>query len=209
MGRFDKSMGSAHAPGCKEGQHFAENEIRKMKKIEITRDSSRFTLLEDYKSQDVWTSPSISSHPLEQCMFLSDDFRPTLCVGVSVLKMSEASLVHVAPLGTPSCNPQQRQDWKVFGDPSSHVSSLIQAVCSSLAKPQLKTWEAAERQLWHCTLSSPMEPVLSKSSPPFSVLLLSAKNWMSRTGFRYLQHNLHGELVGYESSAKACFGWHT
>lgn len=52
MERFDKIVGGAHAPGCKEGKHFAENEVRKMKKFEITRESSRFTLLEDYKSQD-------------------------------------------------------------------------------------------------------------------------------------------------------------
>lgn len=141
--RFDKSMASA---GYKEGKHFAENEVRKMKKIEITRESSRFTLLEDYRSQDMRISPSISSHPLKQCMFLRDNFRPPLCVDVSVLKMSEASLVHVAPLdrwvflGTPSCNPQKRKVWKVFGEPSSHVSSLIQAGCSCLAKPQLKAW---------------------------------------------------------------------
>lgn len=84
--------------GYKEGKHFAEDEVRKMKKIEITRELSRFTLLEDYRSQDMRISPSISSHPLKQCMLLRDNFRPPLCVDVSVLKMSEASLVHVAPL---------------------------------------------------------------------------------------------------------------
>lgn len=37
----------------KERKHFAENEISKMKKVEITRESSRFILLEDYRSQDM------------------------------------------------------------------------------------------------------------------------------------------------------------
>lgn len=73
--RFDKSMGSVE---YKERKHFAENEISKMKKVEITRESSRFILLEDYRSQDMWTSPSISSHPLKQCLFPQGQFQATL-----------------------------------------------------------------------------------------------------------------------------------
>lgn len=150
MERFDKSIGSAHAPVYKEGKHFAENDIRKMKQKEMKTESGRFTLLEDHRSRDAWTSPSISSHPLKQCMFLSDNFRPTLCVGVNALKTSKASLVHVAPLdrwgflGTSSCNPRQRQVEKCLETPAPHMSPLIWVVCSSLAKPQLKTWWAAE-----------------------------------------------------------------
>ena len=53
MERFDESTGNAHAPGYayKVGKHFAENGVRKMKKMEIKMELGRFTLLGDYSSQ--------------------------------------------------------------------------------------------------------------------------------------------------------------
>lgn len=118
--------------------------------MQIKMESGRFSI-----------SCSISSHPVKQPMFLSANFRPTSYVRDLYdrsLKMSAVSLVCAVPLDkwvlpvTPSCNPWQRQAGKLLETPGPHLSSLTRAVCSTLAKPWLKMWWAADGQLWHRNL---------------------------------------------------------